>query len=105
MNPQWVSSQQQLAANVSQIVAQTNQEISDIINNSYWARQRTLDNIHRKFSNTILGITDVADPITGEKWKVEAGHNYYWRKDYTDQIVGDEVFERPDIDFSLLREF
>lgn len=105
MNPQWVASQQQLTANVSQIVTQTNQEISRIIDESYWSRQITLDNINRKFSNTILGVTDVVDPETGEKWKVEAGHNYYWRKDYTDQIVGTEVYVRPEINFSPLKEF
>ncbi|MFP4081708.1 MAG: hypothetical protein ACLFVG_03010 [Candidatus Aminicenantes bacterium] len=105
LNPRWAASQQQLTANVSQIVTRTNQEISRIINDSYWARQRTMDDIHRRFSNMILGVTDVIDPETGEKWKVEAGHNYYWRKDYTDQIVGTDVYERPDIDFSPLKEF
>jgi len=105
MNPQWLASQKQLTANVSQIVAQTNQEISRIINDSYWSRQRTLDDVNRKFSNMILGVTDVIDPATGEKWKAEAGHNYYWRKDYTDLIIGTEVFERPDINFSVLKEF
>lgn len=105
MNPRWVASQQQLGANVSQIVTQTNQEISRIINKSYWSRQQTLDNINRRFSNYILGMTDVVDPETAEKWKVEAGHNYYWRKDYTNQIIGTEVYIRPNIDFSLLKEF
>lgn len=105
MNPRWVASQQQLAVNVSQIVTQTNQEISRIIDESYWSRQVTLDNVHRKFSNYILGVTDVVDSETGEKWNVEAGHNYYWRKDYTNQIVGTEVYTRPDIDFSPLKEF
>lgn len=105
MNPQWVASQQQLAGDVSNIVTQTNQEISNIINNSYWSRQNTLDNINRRFSNAILGVTDVVDPATGEKWKVEAGHNYYWRRDNTNQIVGNDVFERPNINFSLLKEF
>jgi len=105
INPQWAASQQQIAVNVSQIVTQTNQEISRIINDSYWARQRTLDDTNRRFSNYILGKTDVVDPATGEKWKAEAGHNYYWRKDYTGQVRGTEVFERPDIDFSPLIEF
>jgi hypothetical protein len=105
MNPAWAASQQQLAGNVSQIVTQTNQEISRIIDESYWTRQTTLGDINRKFSNYILGVTDVVDPLTGEKWKVEAGHNYYWRKDFTGQVVGTETTTRPDIDFSLLKEF
>jgi len=105
MNPQWVASQQQLAVNVSQIVTQTNQEISRIIDESYWSRQATLDNINRRFSNYILGVTDVVDPETGEKWKVEAGHNYYWRREHTGQIIGTDIYIRPDIDFSPLKEF
>jgi hypothetical protein len=105
MNPQWVASQQQLTANVSHIVTRTNQEICRIINDSYWTRQRVMDDINRKFSNYILGLTDVVDPETGETYKVEAGHNYYWRRNYTDRIVGTDIYERPDIDFSPLKEF
>ena len=105
MNPQWVASQQQLTANVSQIVTQTSQEISRIIDQSYWSRQGVMDDINRKFSNYILGVTDVADPETGETWKVESGHNYYWRRDFTNQITGTRTADRPDINFSLLKEF
>lgn len=105
MNPQWVGSQQQLTANVSQIVTQTSQEISRIIDQSYWSRQGAMDDINRKFSNYILGVTDVVDPETGETWKVEAGHNYYWRRDFTNQVAGTRTADRPDINFSLLKEF
>jgi len=105
MNPTWVASQQQLTANVSQIVTRTSQEIARIIDESYWARQAVMDNVSRKFSNYILGVTDVVDPETGETWNVEAGHNYYWRKAHTNVIVGTEIAQRPDIDFSLLKEF
>jgi hypothetical protein len=104
MNPQWEAAQQQLAGNVSQIVSQTNQEISRIINNAYWTRQGVMDNISRKFSNYILGVTDVVDPETGQTWKVEAGHNYYLGKTYGNVVVGTETFTRPDIDFSPLKE-
>ncbi|MFQ6083367.1 MAG: hypothetical protein ACE5WD_08410 [Candidatus Aminicenantia bacterium] len=37
----------------------------------------------RIFSNAIVGNIDVIDPETGETWKVKAGHNYYWREDFT----------------------
>lgn len=105
INPVWVANQQQLTANVSQIVARASQEIARIIDESYWKRQAVVDDVSRKFSNYILGVTDVVDPETGETWKVEAGHNYYWRKAHTNVIVGSEIAQRPDIDFSLLREF
>lgn len=105
MNPQWVASQQQLTADVSRIVTETNQAISGIINDSYWTRQGVLDNVHRKFSNATLGVTDVVDPATGESYKVEAGHNYYWVRSGGNQAVGTGTYTRPDIDFSPLVEF
>jgi len=105
MNPQWVASQQQLAADVSRIVTETNQAVSGIINDSYWTRQGVLDDVHRKFSNAVLGVTDVVDPETGDSYKVEAGHNFYWVRSGTNQVVGTETYTRPEIDFSPLVEF
>lgn len=104
MNPQWVAGQQQLTANVSQIVTQTNQAISKIIDDAYWTRQGTMDNINRKFSNYILGVTDVVDPETGQTWKVEAGHNFYWTRGAGDVVAGTQTYTRPDIDFKPLFE-
>gem|GEM_PF-5064927 len=66
---------------------------------------QVMDEVNGKFSNNILGMTDVVDPETGETWKMEAGHNDYWRKDYANRIVGTEVFIRPEINFSPLKEF
>jgi len=103
-NPQWLASQQQLTANVSRIVSQTSQEISKIISDTYWTRQGVMDNINRKFSNYILGVTDVTDPETGATWKVEAGHNFYWAKPGGDVVAGTNTYTRPDIDFRPLKE-
>jgi hypothetical protein len=44
------------------------------------------------------------DPETGQTWKVEAGHNYYWAKPGGGAIVGTNTFTRPDIDFTPLKE-
>ncbi len=104
-NPNWVAQQQQVVAETSRIVARTNEEISSIINDSYWARQETLDDVARHWSNTILGQTDLVDPQTGETWKVASGQNYYWRQEHTDTIAGSDTYERPDIDFTPLQEW
>ena len=105
MNPEWVAGQQQLTADVSRIVTETNQAITGIINDSYWTKQGSLDDIHRKFSNATLGVTDVLDPATGETYKVEAGHNYYWIKSGSNKVAGTGTHTRPDIDFTPLQEF
>lgn len=100
----WVAGQQELTADVSQIVIQTSPKIARVIDESYWKRQATLDNIHCKFSKYILGVTDVVGREMGETWKVEAGYNPYSRKAPPNVLVGAEIDKRPDIDFSLLKE-
>ncbi len=105
LNPEWARMQQGVTAATSRIVSQTHAEISASINESYWNRQRSQDELSRKWSNVILGQTDVVDPATGEKWKVAAGHNYYWRKEGGNQIAGTDTWTRPDIDFTPLKEW
>ena len=105
LNPQWVAKQQKLTAKVSDIVTETHNHISKTIDDTYWGRQKVMDNLSRKWSNTILGQTDVIDPETGEKWKVSNNSNYYWRKQHTDEIAGTRVYDRPDTDFTPLKEW
>jgi hypothetical protein len=105
VNPQWAAMQSNIAGQTSEIVTRTNAEISRMLQESYWHRQRVQDNVSRQWSNTILGLTDVADPQTGETWKASSGHNYYWRKQATDAVVGTNTYERPDTDFSPLKEW
>lgn len=105
VNPQWAAMQQGIAAETSKIVSQTHAEISKVIDQSYWNRQRVMEDLSRKWSNAILGQTDVADPETGETWKVASGHNYYWRKEHTDVVAGTSTYDRPDTDFTPLLEW
>jgi hypothetical protein len=105
LNPDWVRKQQNLTGKVSDIVTKTGAEIAKIIDDTYENRQRAQDDIARKWSNTTLGLTDVRDPETGETWKVTAGRNYYWRRDYANEVEGTDVWERPDTDFTPLEEW
>jgi hypothetical protein len=76
-----------------------------MIDDAYWKRQAVQDDINRKWSNVILGKTDVIDPVTGETWKVTSGSNYYWRNAGTNTIVGTNTYDRPNINFEPLREW
>jgi hypothetical protein len=105
VNPQWAQMQQGVTAASSRIVARTHAEISASMSESYWSRQRSQDNLSRQWSNVTLGQTDVVDPVTGEKWKVASGNNYYWRKEGTGQVAGTDTWTRPDIDFTPLKEW
>jgi len=105
LNPQWAAMQSNIAGQTSEIVTRTNAEISRVIAESYWKRQRVNEKVSRQWSNTILGLTDVVDPETGETWKVSSGHNYYWRKQAADAVAGTDSYERPDTDFSSLKQW
>jgi hypothetical protein len=105
VNPQWAAMQQSVAAQSAEIVRRTNAEIARITRETYWRRQRTQDYISRQWSNTMLGLADLVDPVTGETWQAASGHNYYWRKQGADAIVGTNTYERPDIDFTPLKEW
>jgi hypothetical protein len=79
VNPQWMAASLRHTAEVSRIVTETNAQISKIISDSYWSRQRSQDRINRKFSDYIRGVQRVRDPDTGEEFEAVAGSNFYWR--------------------------
>jgi hypothetical protein len=101
VNPQWASMQQNIAANTSQIVSRTNQEISRMISDTYRTRQSVDDELSRRRSNATLGVEDVTDPLTGREFKVESGSNHYWI-DHRGAVVGTDTDTRPTLDFRAL---
>jgi hypothetical protein len=104
-NPEWEQMQTNIAAGTSKIVTETNEVISGILRDAYANHTKTGDEAMRHWSNAMLGVTDVEDPDTGERWNVAAGRNYYWRKVGADTVVGTQTADRPNIDFSPLREW
>ncbi|HWQ19916.1 MAG TPA: hypothetical protein VN455_09080 [Methanotrichaceae archaeon] len=80
-------------------------EVSDIIMETYNSREKTMDDLSHKWSNTILGTTDVQDPGTGDVYNVESGSNYYW-KDNSGSVWGTQTADSPSpsIDFTPLEE-
>ncbi|MGJ5819333.1 hypothetical protein [Paludibaculum fermentans] len=104
-NEGWLARQRHLNARQATLVAESHAMVTQTLDDAYWRRQQMWDTTSRRTENNILGLTDVVDPATGETWKVESGHNYYWRKDYTDTGAGTRTYDRPDIDFSPLLEW
>jgi len=101
VNPQWAAMQSHLTGETSRIANQTNQEISNLMNDTYWRRQGVMDELARRRSNATLGVEDVIDPTTGRECKIESGSNYYWI-DQRGTIVGTETGTRPNLDFREL---
>jgi hypothetical protein len=101
VNPAWAQRQSQTTAETSRIVSQTNQAVSKIIDDTYWNRQRSQDEISRRRSNVILDLEDAIDPATGRQMKVESGSNYYWI-DNRGTVVGTQTESLPSLDFRAL---
>ena len=103
----WARRQQKTTAAVSATVARTSQAIGDTITgggSSYEETQATQDDVYRKWSNSTLDLTDLRDPDTGEEFKRSSGSNWYWRKNGSDEVVGNDTGDSPGIDFTLLEE-
>lgn len=101
IDEQWMARQQQTTMATSAIVSRTNDAISKIISDTYWSRQPIESEISRRRSNAILGVEDVVDEHTGERYRVDAGSNYYWINP-KGTIVGTDIDAVPRGDFRLL---
>jgi hypothetical protein len=102
INPEWARMQEGLAANVSQIVAETNSALSDGIRKTFESRWSREAEAMRKDANMRRETTDLIDPDTGETWNVRSQSRYFWRKPGSDLVVGTETFEVPGVGFQQL---
>ncbi len=101
LNPEWVAGQQRTTQAVSNIVARTNAEISQQIDDSYWSRHAGDSEMSRRQSNATLGVVDAEDPETGRRFRVESGSDYYWI-DNAGHIAGTRTDSTPNVDFRQL---
>jgi len=103
VNEQWAQRQAQTTMETSRIVTETNEHISKIINDTYWATQKSHDRTARNFDDTIRGVVRLRDPENGEELEGVAGKNYYYRVPNSDHTVGrDREIQNPD--FHLLEQ-
>ncbi|MEZ5356345.1 MAG: hypothetical protein R2762_27235 [Bryobacteraceae bacterium] len=84
----WYYANQKQVAQTSRIVSETSDRISQVISDSYWSRQKTMDRNSRNFSDRIRDVQRVRDPGTGEEFEARSGSNYYWRLQGDDRPIG-----------------
>jgi len=100
-NPQWLAMQQNVTAATSRIVAQTQQEVSKMISDTFAYKNQVGDEISRRRENATLGTVDVVDPVSGRQIKVENSSNYYWL-DNRGVIAGTETDTKPGWNFQRM---
>lgn len=103
-NGEWVRTQQGTTAKVSQITRETNDYVSKVRSDSYWATQRSNDRISERRADVNRGRVRLEDPYTGEKYESVSGKNYYYIHAPSGQVVGTNSAERPNIDVTELKQ-
>lgn len=91
VDPQWFAAQLRTTANVSAAWQASQNEISDMLYNSYRERARSQDLMAERFARSIRGEVLIEDPYTRERFEVPAGSNYYWRVEGARDFIGTET--------------
>ncbi len=115
LNPQWFNKYSQLTeylirnqiqqiqriGEVSRIVSQTSNEISDMIMESYENRQAVYDRISTNFSQAIRGVDEYYDPIAERPVELPLGYNRAWTNHLGEYILSDDYSFDPNIGSNL----
>jgi hypothetical protein len=82
---------------ISRIVSQTSSQISDMMMDTYYRRQETMDRLAEQFSQTIRGVDDYYDPFAGQGIELPGGYRYAWATPLGEYILTDDPNFNPNI--------
>ncbi len=115
MNPQWFNKYSQLTeylirnqiqqiqriGEISRIVSQTSNEISDMIMETYENRQAVYDRISTNFSQAIRGVDEYYDPIAERPVELPIGFDRAWTNSLGEYILSDDYSFDPNAGSNL----
>lgn len=108
INPQWMALlnqniQQNTAANIQHIrnigalsrhISQVGNEISDMINQSYWERQAVYDRVSERWSQAMRGV-DAYQDLGGAQVELPTGYQQAWGNALGEYILSNDPFFDP----------
>ena len=111
LNPQWFNKYAQLSqylvnaqikridniGQISRIVSQTNNEISDMIMGSYQKRQVVYDRISTNFSRAIRGVDAYTDRLNNATVELPSGYDRAWTNNLGEYVLSDDPGFDPNI--------
>jgi hypothetical protein len=103
-DPNWEARQIRTTGRVSQIMSDTNNQIADMIAQTFKKRSDSQERIFGKTTRALRGDTLLQDPITGQQFEVNAGSNYYWKVEGDERFVGTDAPDSPYLPNHWLRE-
>lgn len=80
---------------LSEHIARTQNEISNMISSSYWNRQKSLDRIHSNFSQYIRGVNTYVSPSSSYPVELPSGYNHAWVNGLGEYILSNDSFFNP----------
>ncbi len=111
IHPQWFNKYTQLTdyliraqiqqiqniGQISRIISQTSNEISDMIMDSYQQRQAVYDRISTNFSRTIRGVDAYTDPVSRGTVELPTGYTRAWTNNLGEYVLSDDPNFNPNI--------
>lgn len=111
LNPQWFNKYNQLVefliqnqiqriqaiGQISRIISQTSNEISDMMMQTYQNRQATYDKISENFSQMIRGVDSYYNPIEQKNVELPSGYKTAWTNSLGEYILSDDTSFNPNI--------
>jgi hypothetical protein len=91
----------QTLGQLSNIISQTSNEISDTNYQAWEQTQQINDKIATDFSNYIRGVETYNNPIDGSKVDLPSGHEYAWANSLGDYILSDSPNYNPNLESNL----
>lgn len=115
LNPEWFARYLQLSqymiqneirhinqiGQVSRIISQTSNQISDMIMESYNQRQATMDNLATRFSQAIRGVDEYYNPFEERGVELPGGYQNAWANSLGEYIVSDDANFNPNVGSNL----
>lgn len=111
LNPQWFNKYSQLVeyliqnqiqqirtiGEISRIISQTSNEISDMMMKSYQDRQEVYDRLSTDFSQMIRGVEEYYDPVGQKPVELPTGYNSGWVNGLGEYILSEGYDFNPNI--------
>ncbi|MBC7232248.1 MAG: zinc ribbon domain-containing protein [Chloroflexi bacterium] len=86
---------------LSRIISQTSNQISDMMMESYYQRQQVYDRISSSFSQAIRGVDEYHDPFKEYGVELPGGYRHAWANSLGEYILTDDPNFNPNIGSNL----
>ena len=86
---------------ISRIISQTNDEISEIRRSQYENSQASSDRVSKSFSEYMRGTEEYYNPAEGKSVELPSGYNQVWMNNLGEYVLSNELNYNPNVGSNL----